>query len=74
MPLDAFLLRTDLMVWCATIFGNVVGIPESVMGLTILAAGTSVPDLMTSVIVAKQGAQAACVLTKNVRQFAVACW
>ncbi len=25
------------------------------MGLTILAAGTSVPDLLTSVIVAKQG-------------------
>ena len=25
------------------------------MGLTVLAAGTSVPDLMTSVIVARQG-------------------
>ena len=39
----------------ATIFGDSVGIPQVVMGLTILAAGTSVPDLLSSVIVAKQG-------------------
>ena len=32
-----------------------LGIPATVMGLTFLAAGTSVPDLITSVIVAKQG-------------------
>merc|ERR1712080_751787 len=43
------------MVWWATIFGKVVGISDAVMGLTVLAAGTSVPDLLTSVIVAKQG-------------------
>ena len=29
--------------------------PDEVMGYTFLAAGTSVPDLMSSVIVAKQG-------------------
>jgi len=44
-----------LMVWWATIFGKVVGISDAVMGLTVLAAGTSVPDLITSVLVAKQG-------------------
>jgi sodium/potassium/calcium exchanger 2 len=43
------------MVWWATIFGDVCGIPQAVMGLTVLAAGTSVPDLMTSIIVARQG-------------------
>merc|ERR1711988_814470 len=32
-----------------------VGIPDVVMGITILAAGTSVPDLISSVIVAQQG-------------------
>merc|ERR1712118_438897 len=32
-----------------------LAIPSAVMGLTFLAAGTSVPDLLTSVIVAKQG-------------------
>merc|ERR1712130_62756 len=44
-----------LMVWWATVIGRIIGIPDSIMGLTILAAGTSVPDLITSVIVAKQG-------------------
>merc|ERR1712137_1175260 len=44
-----------LMVWWATIAGYVFGIPPAVMGLTFLAAGTSIPDLLSSVIVAKQG-------------------
>jgi len=43
------------MVWWATLIGAVVGIPDEVMGLTILAAGTSVPDLLSSVIVAQRG-------------------
>jgi len=44
-----------LMVWWATKIGQIVGISDAVMGLTFLAAGTSVPDLITSVLVAKQG-------------------
>lgn len=44
-----------LMVWWATVTGKIVGISDAVMGLTFLAAGTSVPDLITSVLVAKQG-------------------
>jgi Ca2+/Na+ antiporter len=44
-----------LMVWWATVVGKTVGISDAVMGLTFLAAGTSVPDLITSVLVAKQG-------------------
>jgi sodium/potassium/calcium exchanger 2 len=43
------------MVWWATTVGAVVGISDVVMGYTFLAAGTSVPDLMSSVIVAQQG-------------------
>jgi hypothetical protein len=43
------------MVWWATEVGCAFGIPDAVMGLTFLAAGTSVPDLLTSVIVARQG-------------------
>jgi len=43
------------MVWWATITGAAFGINATVMGLTFLAAGTSVPDLLSSVIVAKQG-------------------
>lgn len=43
------------MVDWATKIGCVAGIPDAVMGLTFLAAGTSVPDLLTSVVVARQG-------------------
>ena len=43
------------MVWLATVFGWVCRIPSVVMGLTLLAAGTSVPDLLSSIIVAMQG-------------------
>ncbi|MBP9686434.1 MAG: calcium/sodium antiporter [Candidatus Doudnabacteria bacterium] len=32
-----------------------LGIPEAIVALTILAAGTSVPDLIASLVVAKQG-------------------
>jgi Ca2+/Na+ antiporter len=42
------------MVWWAAVVGAVAGIEAEVMGLTILAAGTSVPDLISSVIVAQQ--------------------
>eukprot|EP01062_Namystynia_karyoxenos_P005845 TRINITY_DN1200_c0_g4_i1.p1 TRINITY_DN1200_c0_g4~~TRINITY_DN1200_c0_g4_i1.p1 ORF type:complete len:704 (+),score=190.39 TRINITY_DN1200_c0_g4_i1:77-2113(+) len=43
------------MVWWSEIAGNTMGIPSEVMGFTILAAGTSVPDLITSVVVARKG-------------------
>jgi len=44
-----------LMVWWAIRIGEAWGVPDEVMGLTFLAAGTSVPDLLSSVIVAKMG-------------------
>ncbi|XP_049278064.1 sodium/potassium/calcium exchanger Nckx30C isoform X2 [Anopheles funestus] len=44
-----------LMVWWATVVGDTSKIPAEVMGLTFLAAGTSIPDLITSVIVARKG-------------------
>ena len=44
-----------LMVWWATVLGDLIGISQAVMGLTFLAAGTSVPDLLTSVSVARMG-------------------
>ncbi|XP_055299651.1 sodium/potassium/calcium exchanger Nckx30C isoform X2 [Sitodiplosis mosellana] len=44
-----------LMVWWANVFGETADIPPEVMGLTFLAAGTSIPDLITSVIVARKG-------------------
>uniref|UniRef100_A0A452TEP0 Solute carrier family 24 member 4 n=1 Tax=Ursus maritimus TaxID=29073 RepID=A0A452TEP0_URSMA len=44
-----------LMVWLVTIVGYTLGIPDVIMGITFLAAGTSVPDCMASLIVARQG-------------------
>ena len=44
-----------IMVWLATRVGETWNIDSSLMGLTFLAAGTRVPDLITSVIVARQG-------------------
>lgn len=43
------------MVWWASTFGFALGIPAPVMGLTILAGGTSIPDALSSVIVARNG-------------------
>lgn len=43
------------MVDWTEIIGNSLGVPADIMGLTILAAGTSVPDLLSSVIVARRG-------------------
>ncbi|XP_037082233.1 sodium/potassium/calcium exchanger Nckx30C-like, partial [Pollicipes pollicipes] len=44
-----------MMVWWAITVADVMEIPPEVVGLTVLAAGTSVPDLITSVIVARKG-------------------
>jgi len=44
-----------IMVWLANTIGETFVIPTEIIGLTILAAGTSIPDLITSVIVARKG-------------------
>ena len=44
-----------MLVWWATIVGDVVGIPTVVMGYTFLAAGTSIPDAISSMVMAKLG-------------------
>mmetsp|Transcript_15418 Transcript_15418/g.23638 ORF Transcript_15418/g.23638 Transcript_15418/m.23638 type:complete len:706 (-) Transcript_15418:346-2463(-) len=44
-----------VMVECANILGATAGIPDVIMGLTFIAAGTSIPDLLSSVIVARRG-------------------
>lgn len=42
-----------IMVWMVTMIGFTFGIPDSIMGITFLAAGTSVPDAYASMHVAK---------------------
>jgi len=46
---------TWAMVWFAMVIAETAGLDDHIMGLTVLAAGTSVPDLMTSILVARQG-------------------
>jgi Ca2+/Na+ antiporter len=43
------------MVWMVTDFGAKWGVPPQVMGITLLAAGTSIPDALSSIAVAKRG-------------------
>lgn len=45
----------NLPISCALPPGDTLKIPDSVMGITFLAAGTSVPEAVSSVIVAKRG-------------------
>ncbi|XP_067827260.1 sodium/potassium/calcium exchanger 5 [Heptranchias perlo] len=46
---------TYVLVWMVIIVGETLEIPETVMGLTLLAAGTSIPDTLASVLVAREG-------------------
>lgn len=48
-------ILTYLMVWMVTVIGYTFGISDSVMGITFLAAGNSVPDALSSVLVVRQG-------------------
>lgn len=44
-----------VLVESAVEISHILQIPEAIIALTVLAVGTSVPDLMSSIIVAKQG-------------------
>jgi K+-dependent Na+/Ca+ exchanger-like protein len=48
-------LLSHFMVEFAVHIANSIGLPEVIIALTILAAGTSIPDLMSSIIVARKG-------------------
>lgn len=48
-------LGADLVVDAATFIAGKMGIPDMVIGLTVVAFGTSLPELVTSVSAAKKG-------------------
>merc|ERR1719240_509502 len=48
-------LLATIMVWMVERFGLLYQINEAIMGLTLLAAGTSIPDCLSSVAVARRG-------------------
>lgn len=48
-------LLSWILVESAVVISHILQVPEVVIALTVLAVGTSVPDMISSVIVAKQG-------------------
>jgi len=44
-----------VMIWMAALAGIGFGIPDAMLSLSLLAAGTSIPELLTSIFVAKDG-------------------
>ena len=44
-----------IVTWMITIIGFTIGVPDTVMGLSFLAVGTSIPEVFSSLIVCKQG-------------------
>ncbi|XP_050683248.1 sodium/potassium/calcium exchanger 4-like [Leptidea sinapis] len=44
-----------LVAWIITIIGDTLNVPDSITGLTILAAGTSLPEAVSSVLVTNHG-------------------
>lgn len=53
--LAALVLASRLLVDNATIIAKAVGLSDAIIGLTIVAAGTSLPELATSVVAACRG-------------------
>lgn len=46
---------TYVLIWMMAIVGFTLNIPDVIMGLTFLAAGSSIPDAISSLLVARQG-------------------
>ena len=44
-----------IMVWMVCVIGFTLGVPDVIMGITFLAAGTSIPDAISSLLVAREG-------------------
>ena len=48
-------LYAYMMDWMITVIGFTLAIPDTVMGLTFIAAGVSVPDALSGIAVVKEG-------------------
>ncbi|CAG0915748.1 unnamed protein product [Notodromas monacha] len=55
MSITWIALISYVMVWMLAVIGFTMGISDVIMGFTILAAGVSMPDMLASVAVVKQG-------------------
>lgn len=48
-------LSSYIASWMTTVVGDMLGIPDSIMGITFLAAGGNMPELVSIVILSRQG-------------------
>ncbi|OAD52169.1 Sodium/potassium/calcium exchanger 4 [Eufriesea mexicana] len=48
-------ISSYLVSWMVTVVGDTIEIPDSIMGLTFLAAGGNMPEMASIVVLAKQG-------------------
>lgn len=55
LGIAAIIIGSDLVVDSATYVAESIGISERIIGLTIIALGTSLPELVTSVVATKKG-------------------
>lgn len=55
LGLAVVLLAADRLVWGAGRIARDLGVAEGVIGLTLVALGTSLPELVTSVVAARRG-------------------
>lgn len=55
LGLTLLVLGSSWLIESAVVFANYLGISELVIGLTVVAAGTSLPEVVTSIIAALRG-------------------
>ena len=55
MPLSVLLISSRLLVWGAVNIAIELGISDLIIGLTIVAIGTSLPELAASIVSARKG-------------------
>ena len=55
--LASIILGSDLVVKNATSIANVLGVSQRIISLTIIAFGTSLPELITTIVSSKKGEQ-----------------
>jgi cation:H+ antiporter len=55
LGLAALVGGSQALVWGATSIASALGVSELVIGLTVVAAGTSLPELATSVVAVRRG-------------------
>lgn len=55
LSIVAIILLSWVLVEAAVVLATSFGVPHVIIGLTVLAVGTSIPDLLSSLIVARQG-------------------